>query len=305
MAGTGRGLGKGLDALFSPSQAQEQETKENGIHDLPLDRIEPNPDQPRQSMNEEGLRELAQSVKEQGLLQPLLVRPHPTAKNQYQIIAGERRWRACNLAGLPTVPVLVRQLSDAEALIIGLVENLQRDNLNPVEEAQALGRLLQELNISQDELARRIGRSRSAIANSLRLLQLASEIISALADGRISAGQARTLLALSDTQARMILFHAARDKELTVRQMERAASHWKKNGCFPPPIEKQKPQSKDVTEFETAKTTLQHALTQIMETGVKVTGRKDKGRITLAYTSEEELFRLIQKLGVDPQKCFT
>jgi ParB family chromosome partitioning protein len=103
----------------------------------------------------------------------------------------------------------------------------------------------------------------------------------------------------------MILFHAARDKELTVRQMEGAASHWKKNGCFPPPIEQQKPQSKDVTEFETAKNTLQHALTQIMETGVKVTGRKDKGRITLAYTSEEELFRLIQKLGVDPQKCFT
>jgi ParB family chromosome partitioning protein len=305
MTGTGRGLGKGLDALFNPSQPQKQEASEKGILDLPLDRIEPNPDQPRQSINEEGIRELAQSITEQGLLQPLLVRPHPTTKNQYQIIAGERRWRASKLAGLHAVPALIRQLSDSEALIIGLVENLQRHDLNPVEEAQALGRLLQELHISQDELARRIGRSRSGVANSLRLLQLESEILSALADSKISAGQARTLLAIPESQARMILFQAALDRGLTVRQMEKAASHWKNNGYFPPPVEQKTQQTKDKSEFESAQKTIQQALTQVLETRVKVSGRKDKGRITLAYTSEEELCRIIQRLGLDPEKCFT
>jgi ParB family chromosome partitioning protein len=305
MPGSTRGLGKGLEALFHASQAQAQEKSENGLHSVALDRIEPNPNQPRQTYSQEGLRELAQSIAEQGLLQPLLVRLHPSRPNCYQIIAGERRWRASRLAGLNQVPVLIREITDSEALVIGLIENLQRQDLNPVEEAQALHRLQEQLHISQDDLARRLGRSRSAIANSLRLLHLSPEILAALSESRISAGQARTLLAVTDEEARNLLFQAAEDRQLTVRQMEQAVAFWKANGRFPASIQPRTGKVPPQAGFDASRSALQQALTRRLETGVRVNGQKDKGRITLAYSSEDELRSLVRKLGVDPDACFT
>lgn len=305
MAGSSRGLGKGLEALFTSSQPLEQESSDQGLQNIALDRIEPNPDQPRKDISQEGLHELAQSISEQGLLQPLLIRPHPSQNGLYQLIAGERRWRACRLAGLHSVPVLVRDISDSEALVIGLVENLQRQDLNPVEEAQAVGRLLRELNISQDELAQRLGRSRSAVANCLRLLHLQPEILNALAQAKISSGQARTLLAIPDQEARMALFQVALSRQLTVRQMEQAVSFWKTKGRLPNNIRGQPAQDKPSAGFEAARSSLQKALAQRLEAGVRIKGKQDKGSITLAYSSEEELHRLVRKLGVDLESCFT
>jgi ParB family chromosome partitioning protein len=305
MAGSNRGLGKGLEALFTSSQSLEQESPDRGLQNISLDRIEPNPNQPRKDISQEGLHELAQSISEQGLLQPLLVRPHPAQNGLYQLIAGERRWRACRLAGLHSVAVLIRNISDSEALVIGLVENLQRQDLNPVEEAQAMGRLLRELNISQDELAQRLGRSRSAVANCLRLLHLQPEILNALAKAEISSGQARTLLAIPDQEARMALFQVALSRQLTVRQMEQAVSFWKSNGRLPYNIRSQPVQDKPSAGFEAARSSLQKALAHKLEAGVRIKGKQDKGSITLAYSSEEELHRLVRKLGVDLESCFT
>jgi len=305
MAGSARGLGKGLEALFTASQPREQEADTNGLHSIELDRIEPNPDQPRQTISQDGLHELAQSIAEQGLLQPLLVRPHPEQEGSYQLIAGERRWRACRLAGLQAVAALIREISDSEALVIGLVENLQRQDLNPVEEAQAMGRLMRELSISQDELARRLGRSRSAIANCLRLLHLQPEILTALAEGRISSGQARTLLAVPDQEARLLLFQAAESRHMTVRQMEQAVAYYKANGELPSSIHPRSCTTPAPSGFDSARTSLQQALTQRLEAGVRIKGHKDKGRITLAYASEDELRRIVANLGVDFDACFT
>ncbi|MBS3778883.1 MAG: ParB/RepB/Spo0J family partition protein [Desulfovermiculus sp.] len=305
MAGSNRGLGKGLEALFPSSQPLEQESSDQGLQNIALDRIEPNPDQPRKAISQEGLHELAQSISEQGLLQPLLVRPHPTQNGLYQLIAGERRWRACRLAGLHSAAVLVRDIADSEALVIGLVENLQRQDLNPVEEAQAMGRLLRELNISQDELAQRLGRSRSAVANCLRLLHLQPEILTALAQAKISSGQARSLLAIPDQEARMALFQVAVNRQLTVRQMEQAVTFWKANGRLPNYIQPQPAQDKPCAGFEAARSSLQKALAHRLEAGVRIKGKQDKGSITLAYSSEEELHRLVRKLGVDLESCFT
>lgn len=305
MVGTTRGLGKGLEALFTSSQPVEQESAEGGLQNVPLERIEPNPNQPRQTISQDGLHELAQSISEQGLLQPLLLRPHPTQTGSYQLIAGERRWRACRLAGLHVVAALIRDISDSEVLVIGLVENLQRQDLNPVEEAQAMGRLLRELDISQDELAQRLGRSRSAVANCLRLLHLQPEILTALAQAQLSPGQARTLLAIPDQEARMLLFQTTLTRQLTVRQMEQAVTFWKANGRFPSHIQSQPTEDKGSSAFEAARSSLQKALAQRLEAGVRIKGQPDKGSITLAYSSEDELRRLVHKLGVDLDSCFT
>ncbi|MFO7801978.1 MAG: ParB/RepB/Spo0J family partition protein [Desulfovermiculus sp.] len=305
MAGSARGLGKGLEALFTASQPREQESDTRGLHSIELDRIEPNPDQPRQAISQDGLQELAQSIAEQGLLQPLLIRPHPEQEGSYQLIAGERRWRACRLAGLQAVAALIREISDSEALVIGLVENLQRQDLNPVEEAQAMGRLIRELSISQDELARRLGRSRSAIANCLRLLHLQPEILTALAEGRISSGQARTLLAVPDQETRLLLFQVAQSRQMTVRQMEQAVAYYKTNGELPGSIQPRSRPTPPPSGFDVARTSLQKALTQRLEAGVHIKGEKDKGRITLAYASEDELRRIVANLGVDFDSCFT
>ncbi|MBR5734072.1 MAG: ParB/RepB/Spo0J family partition protein, partial [Desulfovibrionaceae bacterium] len=198
---TQHGLGRGLDTLFkssAPLLDEKQKESAEGISTLPVLKLVPCQGQPRRSFDESALDELASSIREQGILQPLLVRPAPGDPGAYEIVAGERRWRAAKKAGLSQVPVIIRELDDNEALTIALVENLQREDLNPVEEAHAIAALQKRLKISQDALAAKLGKSRPAVANALRLLQLPENILESLELGEISAGHARALLALSD-----------------------------------------------------------------------------------------------------------
>lgn len=301
-----RGLGKGLDALFQKTAtSQEEPQAEGSYHLLPLEAIEANPQQPRKSISQDALRELAQSIQQQGLLQPVLVRPVGRDAGRYQIVAGERRWRACTLAGLGQIPCIVTELSDAESLVIGLIENLQREDLNPMEESEALQRLILELEVSQEALAERIGRSRSSIANSLRLLQLEEEVQDAVRDGRLATGQARTLLAVDDPEARKRLFALALQERLTVRDLEDAVAYWKEQGHFP--LERSEPQTgsrrqsagRSRSGFLRYKRRLQEVLADRFSARVKITGQGDKGSISFQYRSEEELRDILSRMGVD------
>lgn len=231
MANAPRGLGRGLDSLFR--NQPEPATVEDGLQQLSLASIRPNAEQPRRTFDEHSLDELAESIRQQGLLQPILVRPLGDAASSFEIIAGERRWRAAQLAGLSEIPAIVRELSDEEAMLVALVENLQREDLNPLEEAEGMHALRQKLGLSQEELAARLGKSRSGVANSLRLLQLDTPMREALRQNEISPGHARTLLALPQGEARDTLFAALHSKRLSVRDAEAAVLAYKERGVFP------------------------------------------------------------------------
>lgn len=219
MSGTTKNprLGKGLAALMGESQA-ELVKPGDPVRDLDLDLLEPNPFQPRMDMPEEALSELADSIRAQGILQPILVRPHPSVEGRYQIVAGERRWRAAALAGLHQVPVYVRQLPDISAAAAALVENLQRQDLNPIEEAEGLKRLIDDFEFTHDAMGEALGKSRPHITNTLRLLQLPPEVQLHVRDGSLSAGHARTLLSHPDPKAAMERVIA---RGMSVRQTER------------------------------------------------------------------------------------
>jgi len=209
------GLGKGLDALFADNSSTENSTT------LPVSEIEPNQDQPRKSFSQESLAELADSIRDHGILQPLLVRPMPTGR--YQLIAGERRWRAARMAGENSVPVIIREMTDQEAMELALIENLQREDLNPVEEAMGYRQLIEQYNMTQEKVAQVVGKSRPSVANALRLLNLPEDVLGMVQQGRVSAGHARALLALEEPQ--MIRENAAKvlaDK-ITVRDIEQMA----------------------------------------------------------------------------------
>ena len=212
MANQKRGLNRGLDYLFSDNGVSE-----NGVTQLRLSEIEPNRDQPRRQFDEEALAELADSIRKVGLLQPITVRP--MANLGYQIVAGERRWRACRMAGLETVPVIVKEMTDQECAEIAMIENLQREDLNPVEEAEGYRSLIDRFGLTQEQVAQAVGKSRPAIANALRLLALPEETLSLLADGRITAGHARALLAIEDPTLRKAAAAMAQ-KGATVREIE-------------------------------------------------------------------------------------
>ena len=230
MATASRGLGRGIDSLFR--NQSEPARDEEAVLKVAPSRLFPNPNQPRKVFDEAALDELAASIKTQGLLQPILVRGLPGTGN-FEIVAGERRWRAATRASLAEVPVLVRELSDDEVLVVALVENLQREDLNPLEEAEAMSTLRESLGLSQEELAARLGKSRSAVANSLRLLQLETAMRDALGRGEITPGHARALLALARGEARDQLFAAIREHRLSVRDAESAVLAYKENGAFP------------------------------------------------------------------------
>lgn len=232
MAGNGMGLGKGLGALIRETSSVRARAD---VHTLPIKDIIPNPNQPRRKFSEKALEELAQSIRGQGLLQPLLVRPlgeaHP---GKYEIIAGERRWRASKLAGLVEVPVVVRSFTDQETLAAALIENLQREDLNPVEEALGIQTLKEEFSLSQEDLAARLGKSRSAIANSLRLLALPEQVRKDMMDGRLTAGHARALLSITSQRSQEYLRNLILEENLSVREAEGYASTWKETGEFHP-----------------------------------------------------------------------
>lgn len=302
MSGNKKGLGRGLDALFGGSEPQQQE--ETSTSTLPLSSLKPNPGQPRRHFDEDALRELAASIKSQGIIQPLLVRPLPGDGN-YQIVAGERRWRAAQIAGLAQVPVYIRQLTDKEVMAAALIENLQREDLNPVEEAEALQALREALDLTQEELASRLGKSRPAVANALRLLQLSTEARDDLQAGRISAGHARCLLGIDGSDAAEALRLRIQSHNMTVREAEEAAAYWRGNSTLPwqESQQEEKQTTKPVNQRISRKKSpafkvLQKSLSTTLGCAAKISGDENAGRIALNYSSKEELDALLEKFGL-------
>ena len=297
MSGNKKGLGRGLDALFGGSEPKREQ--EAASSSLPVSSLRPNPGQPRRHFDEVALRELAASIKAQGIIQPLLVRPLAGGET-YQIVAGERRWRAAQMAGLDNVPVYIRELSDKEVMAAALIENLQREDLNPIEEAEALQALREALELTQEELASRLGKSRPAIANALRLLQLSATARADIQAGLLSAGHARCLLGIDAPIASEALRQRILSHKLTVREAEDAAAFWRGHNALPWEQEDTTPQPrakaprKKSSQFKT----LQMNLCSSIGCKTQVSGDENSGRIAFAYGSREELEQLLQKLGV-------
>ncbi len=299
MALQSRGLGRGLDTLFR--NTPETPPADSGTRMLPVRLLHPCATQPRKQFDESALEELTASIRSQGIVQPLLVRPiQGTSPQAYEIVAGERRWRAARKAGLAEVPVLVRDFSDEDALTAALIENLQREDLNPLEEAEAVQALRERLAVSQEELAARLGKSRPAVANALRLLQLPEAMREALREGTISAGHGRALLAVTDESARFELFQAVTEQGLSVRSAEDAADHWKKYGSLPfGPVACPQPRP---SRSRNAKPRMLADIQKLLRTGlhpkVTVSGTEDLGRVTIPYESGEQLAALLERLGM-------
>ncbi len=275
------GLGGGLDLLFEDNTSQVQVKKT-----LRLAEIEPNRAQPRKNFDESSISALADSIREHGILQPLLVRP--LSYGGYQIVAGERRWRAARMLGLDEVPVIVRDLTDLETAQIALIENLQRENLNPVEEAQGFRKLQDEFDMTQDEIAKTVGRSRSAVANAMRLLRLPEAVQELLIDGSISAGHARALLAFEDEEAMILAAQKAAAGLLTVRQLEKMAADCEKT-------EKEERFSHSDSYFREMEISLHERLGR----KVKVDFKKNRGVLILEFYDKEDLAGLADKLAVE------
>ena len=272
-----RALGRGLDALLGSEPQEAVRTA------LPIERLRPNRLQPRSDFRAQELEDLVQSIREQGVIQPLVV--SPLGNGDYMIVAGERRWRAAQQAGLDEVPVSVRKVdSDRDLLETALVENLQRSDLNPVEEAEAYRRLREEFDLTQETIAQRVGKSRSTVANALRLLQLPSEIQAMLREGALTAGQARPLLSVDDPAERQRLARQAAAGRLTARQLEARAAGSRKSTS----------RSRPSPDPDTAAAAEQ--LTRRLQTGVEIRRSGSGGTIRIAFHSEEELMRLYELL---------
>jgi ParB family chromosome partitioning protein len=275
-----KSLGRGLSALIPEGAALEDE---RGFFLCPIDSISPNPYQPRQDFSDAELTELANSIKDKGVIQPILV---SRTKDGFQLIAGERRWRAAQKAGLGTIPAWVKDVSPSEALELALVENLQRKDLNPIEEASAYHELMQRFNLTQDALSTRIGKDRSTIANLLRLLKLPQTVQQDLIDNRLTGGHARVLVSIESPSVQRTLRDLIIKKSLSVRQTESLA---KKLQAQP------KPKSPG-TEIDTYIQSLAGDLQRSLGTKVAITKRGQKGRIIIEFYSPEELERLIDRL---------
>jgi ParB family chromosome partitioning protein len=279
------GLGRGLGALIP----EFEEGFEGTPLQIPLDEITSNPYQPRRILDEQKLDELASSLREHGMIQPVVVRP---STDGYQLVAGERRWRAAYRAGFTTIPALIRHCSDREMLEIALIENMQREDLNAIEAAEAYQMALTEFKITQEELADRIGKSRTAIANTLRLLNLPEEVRTALADGRISEGHGRALLGVKDPQARLRLFRRIERENLTVRDVEYLAQQADERPLQKPARSPRNPPA-DPNLREVAET-----LTRKLGARVSILPRRTGGgTIVIAYHSDEDLERLLELLN--------
>ena len=278
-----RGLGRGLDALITNESAGD-----TGILTVPIADLEPNPLQPRSEWDDEELQELATSIREHGVIQPLIV-TRGIGRNQYQIVAGERRWRAAKLAQLTEIPVLVRDLSSMQALEIALVENVQRADLNPIEEALAFKQLVTEFGLTQEQVAERVGKSRSAIANTLRLLDAPEQIRSAVLRGAISAGHARALLAAKSRDQMVALFEDVVRKGLNVRQTERLVAAQNREPATAP-----KARQRELTPDERA---VQTRLQQHLGTRVDFVHGAKGGQLVIHYYSDEELNGILERIG--------
>lgn len=274
------GLGKGLDALFD-----ENATDSKGAVELKLNEIEPNKEQPRKDFDEEAISSLAESIAKHGLLQPIIVRPK--LNGMYEIVAGERRWRASRIAGLNKVPVIIKEMDEQTLAEVALVENLQREDLNPVEEALGYNSLMEKFGLTQEGVATSVGKSRAAVANALRLLKLPEEILAALRDGKISAGHARALLSAKTPEQQKELFALALDGA-SVRTIEALAQKEPKaDATAKKPI-------KENTFYTEVALSLKQELHR--KVAIKSTG-KGKGTITLEFYSDEELRDFAQRLA--------
>ena len=301
MAVKRNGLGKGLDSLIpnksdkltkpetkknnsvvkvSPAKKIKEDPKASEIL-LKINQVEPNRDQPRKEFDEDALLELADSIKQFGVLQPLLVQKK---KDYYEIIAGERRWRAAKLAGLKEVPVLIKSYTDQEIVEISLIENIQRENLNPIEEAMAFKRLLEEFHLKQDEVAERVSKSRTAVTNSMRLLKLSDKVKQMIIDDMISTGHARALLAIEDEEQQYLLATKIFDEKLSVRETEKIVKSLKNP---------KKEVKKTTPEHQFIYNDIAEKMKSIMGTKVNINAKANgKGKIEIEYYSEEELERI-------------
>ena len=308
MAGKKSGLGRGLDALFpektvqnnkiqtvktvksektipAESKKSNQHENSNGERMMKISLIEPNRDQPRKKFDEDALQELSESIKQYGILQPLLV---SDKKDYYEIVAGERRWRAAKMAGLKEVPVVIKEFSTQEIVEISLIENIQREDLNPVEEAMAYKRLLKEFNLKQDEVAERVSKSRTAVTNSMRLLKLNNRVQQMIIDDMISTGHARALLAIEDEEQQYMLANKIFDEKLSVRETEKLVKALKN-----PKKEEKKPE----VENQFVYTNLEEQMKSLIGTKVSVHAKANgKGKIEIEYYSPDDLERIYELL---------
>jgi len=279
---TKKGLGRGLGALLSTDDKED-----SGIMEIKINDIEPNTNQPRKDFNDEKLAQLAESIKQHGVVQPIIVKKEGEI---YRIVAGERRWRASRMAGLTTIPVIVKDLSNRQLMEIALIENLQREDLNPIEEAEAYDRLIKEYNLTQEEISKTIGKSRSAVANSLRLLNLCDEVIEYLKSGELTSGHARCLVTIEDKSIQIKIARTIIEKQLSVRDTEKLVKNL---------LTKKTVQKKPKQELENI-IEIEEKFSNIFGTKVKLLSGRKKGKILIEYYSNEELDRiieLIEKIG--------
>lgn len=293
-----RGLGKGLDSLIPTNVMMESEVKhatvstasspeeeKDGTLMVKLSKVEPNREQPRKNFDEDSLQELAESLKQFGMLQPILVQ---NRGDYYEIIAGERRWRAAKIAGLKEVPVIVRELTDQEIVEISLIENIQREDLNPIEEAQAYKRLLTEFHLKQDEVAERVSKSRTAVTNSMRLLKLCDEVQKMVVDDMISTGHARALISIEDPEEQYLIAQKIFDEKLSVREVEKLVKDLHK-----PP----KPPKEENKTLQAIYQEISERLKRSLSTKVSVSAKQNgAGKIEIEFYNHEDLERLLERI---------
>lgn len=286
-----KGLGKGLGTLFDSGGITdiESDTSANEVSETKLSLIEPNRNQPRKSFDPEKIDALAKSISEHGLIQPIII--SPIEGGRYRIVAGERRWRAAKKAGLSTVPTVIRQYSNEETAQIALIENLQREDLNPIEEALGYKTLINDFSLTQESVSEKIGKSRSAVANSLRLLSLSDEIQKLLIDGKLTGGHARALLSVEDPEPRKELANKIIDEGLNVRQAEALS---KKLGKSRP---KKKKSEDDAYSIELER--LQDRLASGLGTKVKISHGRDRGKIEIEYYGNDDLERILSMFNIE------
>lgn len=296
------GLGKGLDSLIPAARKEKMVEKKitnmeegkSGETKLKITDVEPNREQPRKNFNEDALMELAESIKNFGIIQPILVQKR---EDYYEIIAGERRWRAAKMAGLKEVPVIIKNFSDLEMIEIALIENIQRENLNPIEEAHAYKRLLDEFHLKQDEIAEKVSKSRAAVTNSIRLLKLDPKVQQMVVDDMISTGHARALIGIEDAEEQINLAHQIFDQKMSVREIEQLVQKIQ-NG-------KKQGEKLKKTENSFIYQEIEERIKEILGTKVVVKHNKNnKGKIEIEYYSNDDLDRLLGMLeSIQEQTC--
>ena len=285
-----KALGKGIGALF---RDLDERQGEQGLQEVPLNAVKPNPNQPRQEFSEDSLRELADSIREKGVIQPILVELE--SPGTYSVVAGERRLKAARLAGLDTIPVLLKQLSAEEKIEVALIENIQREGLTPIEEARGYQQLMDLGRLNQEEVARKVGKKRSTVANAVRLLKLPEEMQRALSKGNLSPGHARAILSVTNPEHRQSLFQTIQERDLSVRQAE-AESARLNSGGRPDKIKRPVKPKRRVPELEE----IEQGLIELLGTKVKVSGSLTKGRLEISYYSADDLSALMERFGLTP-----